>query len=399
MAPARPERRSPPSQKQAAVAEHRLVLIGGGHAHVQVIRALGERPEPGLAVTLVTDRLLTPYSGMLPGHIAGLYSHAEMHIDLERLANVSHVTLVRSSAQALDRIARTVTTEDGSVIPYNTLSLNVGITPDLSAIAGAEQHGIAVKPISDFLQQLESLLAAAARPDGPRRIVVVGGGAAGFELVLALRARLATFNDTVRPFWFGLAVGGGLVATLNGGMRERAHNALVRHGITVLDGFRAAEITADGIRSVDGRFVAADAVLVSTAARAPSWLAETGLPSDDGGFVQTTLAMACIDDPAVFAVGDCATVVDDPVPKAGVFAVRQGPSLTENIRRRVRGEPVLPHRTDKAYLTILMTGDGSAIAGRGDWFAVEGGWVWTWKDWIDRRFMRRFSEFRRQSDI
>jgi pyridine nucleotide-disulfide oxidoreductase family protein len=381
------------------MAEHRLVLIGGGHAHVQVIRALGERPESGLAVTLVTDRLLTPYSGMLPGHIAGLYSHAEMHIDLERLAKVSDVALVRSSAKAIDRAAQTVTTDDGSVILYHTLSLNVGITPDLSTITGAEQHGIAVKPISDFLERLEALLAAAARPDGPRRMVIVGGGAAGFELALALKARLATFNATARPFWIGLAVGGGLVATLNSGMRARARNALARHGIAVLDGFRVAEIRSDGIRAADGRFVAADAVLMSTAARAPSWLAETGLPSDNGGFVQTTLAMACIDDPAVFAVGDCATVVDDPVPKAGVFAVRQGPSLTRNIRRRVRGEPVLPHRPDKAYLTILMTGDGSAIAGRGDWFAVEGGWVWTWKDWIDRRFMRRFSEFRRQSDI
>lgn len=378
-----------------AMAEHRLVLIGGGHAHVQVIRALGERPEPGLAVTLVTDRLLTPYSGMLPGHVAGLYSHADMHIDLERLAKVSNVTLVRSSAKALDRVARTVTTDDGSVFPYETLSLNVGITPDLSAITGAERHGIAVKPISDFLERLDVLLAAAARPDGPRRIVLVGGGAAGFELALALKARLATHNDPARPFWIGLAVGGGLVATLNDGMKARARAALDRHGIAVLDGFRAAEIKADGIRAVDGRFISADAVLVSTAARAPSWLAATDLPTDKGGFVQTTQAMACIDDPAVFAVGDCATVIDDPVPKAGVFAVRQGPALTENIRRRMHGEPMMPHHPDKAYLTILMTGDGSAIAGRGKWFAVEGRWVWTWKDWIDRRFMRRFSDFRR----
>lgn len=376
------------------MAEHRLVLVGGGHAHVQVIRALAERPEPGLRITLVTDRLLTPYSGMLPGHVAGVYSHAEMHIDLGRLASVSGVTLVCSAARAVDRAAREVETTDAGRIPYDTLSLNVGVTPDLSGIAGAERDALAVKPIGAFLAKLSRLLDNAARPDGPRRIVVVGGGAAGFELALALKTRLAKIGNAGNPFWIALAVGSGIVATLNDGVRRRARAALLRHGVTVLDGFRAVEVTPDGVRAADGRFIAADIVLASTAARAPSWLAATGLPTDGGGFVKTTLTMACIDDPSVFAVGDCATVVDDPAPKAGVFAVRQGPALAENLRRRARGEPTIPHHRSKAYLAILMAGDGSAIAGRGDWFVVEGRWVWRWKDWIDRRFMRRFSEFR-----
>jgi pyridine nucleotide-disulfide oxidoreductase family protein len=377
------------------VADHQIVLVGGGHAHVQVIRALAERPEPGVKITLVTDRLLTPYSGMLPGHVAGYYSHAEMHIDLGRLARVSGVELVRSAATAIDRARRDVTTEDGSVHRYDTLSLNVGITPDLSGIAGAEQHGIAVKPISRFLDRFEALLAAAASADGPRRIVLVGGGAAGVELALAMKARLGGLEPHGRPFWIGLAAGSRLVTTLNDGARRRALAALRRHEIAVLDGFRVAEIDAGGIRARDGRFVAADAVLVSTAARAPSWLASTALPTDSGGFVQTTPTLACIDDPSIFAVGDCATVVGDPLPKAGVFAVRQGAALTRNLRLRARGESPVPDRSNPNFLAILMTADGSAIAGRGRWFAAEGGWVWRWKDWIDRRFMRRFSEFRR----
>lgn len=374
---------------------HRLVLVGGGHGHVQVIRALAQQPEPGMTITLVTDRLLTPYSGMLPGHVAGIYSHAEMHIDLGRLAEVCGVTLVGSAAAAIDGARRTVTTEDGASVPYDTLSLNVGITPDLSGIAGAEEHGIPVKPISSFIARLDALLEAAARADGPRRIVLVGGGAAGVELALALKARLTGLDPKGRPFWIGLAASSGLVATLNDGVRRRARAALARHGVTLLDDFRVVEINAQGLRAQDKRFVTADAVLVSTAARAPSWLATTGLPTDRHGFVQTTRCLTCIDDSAVFAVGDCATVAEDPTPKAGVFAVRQGAALTANLRRRARGEALAPHRPDRNYLTILMTGDGSAIAGRGGWFAVEGRWVWRWKDWIDRRFMRRFSEFRR----
>ncbi|OYX02572.1 MAG: hypothetical protein B7Z14_02930, partial [Bosea sp. 32-68-6] len=257
-----------------------------------------------------------------------------------------------------------------------TLSLNVGITPDLSGIAGAEQHGIPVKPISSFIARLDALLEAAARAGGPRRIVLVGGGAAGVELALALKARLTGLDPKGRPFWIGLAASNGLVATLNDGVRRRARAALARHGVTLLDDFRVVEINAQGLRAQDKRFVTADAVLVSTAARAPSWLATTGLPTDRHGFVQTTRSLTCIDDPAVFAVGDCATVAEDPTPKAGVFAVRQGAALTANLRHRARGEALAPHRPDRNYLTILMTGDGSAIAGRGGWFAVEGRWVW-----------------------
>jgi pyridine nucleotide-disulfide oxidoreductase family protein len=376
------------------MADHRLLLVGGGHAHVEVIRALAERPEPGLAVTLVTDRLLTPYSGMLPGHIAGFYSHADMHIDLGRLAAVSGVTVVPHAATAVSRAERRVTTRDGNTHLYDTLSLNVGVTPDLAGIVGADRYAVAVKPISTFLDRLDALLAAAAGADGPRRILVVGGGAAGFELSLALKTRLAGLDPAGRPFWIGLAVGSGLLETMNASVRRRARAALSRQGVTVLDDFRAVEIATDGVRSSDGRMVAADAVLISTAARAPAFLASLGLPTDAGGFVLTTRCLQSVGDPAIFAVGDCATLAEDPRPKAGVFAVRQGRALTGNLRRRVRGESLEPHVSDPDYLSILMTGERSAIAGRGGWFAVEGRWVWLWKDWIDRRFMRRFQDFR-----
>ncbi len=376
------------------MADHRLVLVGGGHAHVQVMRALAERPEPGLSMTLVTDRLLTPYSGMLPGHVAGVYSAAEMHIDLARLARVTGTTLVASAAVAIDRATRTVRLADGGEVPYDTLSLNIGITPDLSGIAGAERHGIAVKPISSFLERLDVLFAAARQPDGPRRIVVVGGGAAGVELALALRARLDLVDAAGRPFWIGLMASSGIVPTLNAGVQRLARAALERRNVTVFDGFRAAELSGDGVTAADGRFVGADAVLISTAARAPSWLAGTGLPVAAGGSVRTRTTLAAIDDDAVFAVGDCGVVDKDPRPQAGVFAVRQGPALAANIRRRLRGEPLEPHWPSRRFLAILATGDGRAIAGRGALLAVDGRWVWRWKDWIDRRFMRMFSDFR-----
>jgi pyridine nucleotide-disulfide oxidoreductase family protein len=375
--------------------DHRLVLVGGGHTHVQVMRALAERPEPGLSVTLVTDRAMTPYSGMLPGHVAGFYARDEMHIDLVRLARVTGTALVEAPAIGLDRKGKRLFARNAAPIPYDTLSLNVGITPDLSGIAGAERFGIAVKPIGGFLARLEGLLAQAGRPDGARRIVIVGGGPAGVELAFALRTRLADAPAEGRPFWIGIVSAEGVAPSLNAGVRRRIRAALVRRRIAVVEGFRAVEVNGEGVRAADGRFIAADAVLISTAARAPSWLSETDLPLAADGSVKTARTLAVIDDDSVFAVGDCAVVVDDPRAKAGVFAVRQGPPLTDNLRRRVAGQAPLPHAAQRAYLAILMTGDGSAIAGRGAWLAFEGRWVWRWKDWIDRRFMARFNAFRR----
>jgi pyridine nucleotide-disulfide oxidoreductase family protein len=377
-----------------ADAPHRLVLVGGGHTHVQVMRALGQRPEPGLAVTLVTDRALTPYSGMLPGHVAGFYDRDAMHIDLVRLAGVCRIDLVAASATGIDRAAKVLTLAGGRVLPYDTLSLNIGITPDLSEIAGAETHGLAVKPIAGFLDKLDALMAAAARPDGPRRIALVGGGAAGVELAFALRARLAAVDVAGRPFWVGIITGSGVVPSSNPGVRARVMAAFARHRIAVVTGFRVMEIDAEGVRATDGRFIAADAVLVSTAARGASWLAGTGLPLSADGSILTTPGFASIADPAVHAVGDCGSIEGAPRAKAGVFAVRQGVPLADNLRRHTRGEAPLPHHPQQDYLTILMTGDGSAIAGRGGWLAVEGRWVWRWKDWIDQRFMARFAEFR-----
>lgn len=377
-----------------ASPERRLVLVGGGHAHVFVLEAFAEAPEPGIRLVVVAKDRRTPYSGMLPGHVAGFYPRDAIEIDLEPLAAAAGAEFVEDEAVAFDVSARTVRLASGGSVAYDGLSIDIGITPDLSALAGAERHGIVVKPIGDFLAKWDRLKAEALAPGGPRRIAVVGGGAAGLCLVFAVAARLRREARArgLDPGAFSFAlVSAAPPKELNPGMLKRVAGALARHGIAVHRGRAATALDADGVRLEDGGFVPADRVLVSTQAKAPPPLGTLDLPKAEGGFVAIRPTLQSLGRNEVFAAGDCATMVDHPRPKAGVFAVRQGPVLARNLRRFLRGEPLEAHVPQSRTLVLLSTGDGRAIGGRGRWLAFEGRYAWWLKDWIDRRFIRRFS--------
>jgi selenide,water dikinase len=375
---------------------HDVVLIGGGHSHAQVIAAFGMRPEPGVRLTLVTDQLETPYSGMLPGLIAGRYARDEMHIDLARLARAAGVRLIHAAATGVDPSSRRVLFADRPPLRFDTLSINVGIAPDVSGIEGAEQFAICVKPISRFTARLDAFFAAARRPDGPRRVAVVGGGAAGVELAFALQARLrreaAGAGLSPGDFKVTLASGGAIAPALSAGVRRRINRRLARAGIAVATGARIARIEPSAIIDHEGRRIDADVAIVSTAARAPSWLAAAGLPQAKDGSLLTEATLQVVGETAIFATGDCAVIASDPRPKAGVFAVRQGPTLAANLRARARGEPLRRYRPQRAFLTLIETADGSAIAGRGRFLSAEGPLILKWKERIDRRFMQMFDE-------
>ena len=372
-----------------------IVLVGGGHAHVQVMTAFARAPTLGLRLTLVSDRAATPYSGMLPGHIAGLYARDDIHIDLVRLARATDVRLILTPAAGLDRAARTVLFADRPPLPYDLVSFDVGVTPDLTTIAGAAEHGLAVKPIAGLLDRLEALLAAVRAPDGPRRLTVVGAGAAGVELAIALRLRLDREANRAGRDPADVAVAlvgaGELAPALNAGARRRVAAALRRAGVAFHADFRVMAVEPGAVIAADGRRLPGDAALFATAARAPGWLAATGLPCAPDGSLFTDASLRVMGESAVFAVGDCALNVDAPRPKAGVFAVRQGPVLAENLRRAALGGPLRPWRAQKNFLTLLLSGDRTAIAARGGRFSAEGALVWRWKDHIDRAFMTRFA--------
>ena len=368
--------------------ERKIVLIGGGHAHVHVLAAFGIWREPNIHVTVVARDRLTPYSGMLPGVMAGHYTPDEAHIDLARLAAASGATLIEAEACGLDREARLVKLRDGRLIPYDFASIDVGITPDLQTIDGAAKHAIAVKPIGGFLAKFDTLRAQAAQPGGPRRMAIVGGGAAGIELILSLRERL--IRDVAgAPFSFVLATSGDLLPTHNLRVRKAMRRILGEKAISLREHFHVARIGDEFIESREGERLSVDCVFISTPAKSPEWLASTGLDVNAGGFLSVCPTLQCTNDSRVFAAGDCANMVDTPREKAGVYAVRAGPPLARNLRRVALGQMPAAWRPQTAHLSLISTGDRFAVASRG-WFKAEGAWLWTLKSWIDRRWMAQY---------
>jgi selenide,water dikinase len=371
-----------------------IVLLGGGHAHVHVLKAFAMKPEPGVRVTLVTRDLETPYSGMLPGVIAGLYAERDAHIDLLRLSAVTGTRLIHAEAIGIDRGQKRVLLAGRPPIAYDMLSIDVGITPALAHIAGAAEHGIAVKPIGSFLGKFEALRARCRMPDGPRRIAVIGGGAGGVELILSVRSHLladARAKGGETAFSFALVTDGEILATHDPKVRNSFRRALAERRIELHERQPAQAVTPAAIALKDGQAVKADAVLVTTGAAAPPWFRGSGLALDPDGFLAVGPSLQTLNDPAVFAAGDCATLVETPREKAGVFAVRAGPPLARNLRRLVRKEPLKPWRPQRRHLALISTGERYAVASRGA-FKTEGTWVWRWKDWIDRRWMRMYQD-------
>jgi selenide,water dikinase len=372
-----------------------IVLIGGGHSHVHVLKAFGTQPEPGVRITLITRDLATPYSGMLPGVIAGLYTRDEAHIDLLRLTRAMGARLIHAEAVGLDRDKKQVLLAGAPPVPYDIVAIDVGITPDLSAIEGATGQAVAVKPIGDFLSKFDDLRRRCREPGGPRRIAIVGGGAGGVELLLSVRTRLradaAEDGGDPEQFSFALVSDGEILVTHNARVRRAFRRIFGARGIALHEHKHARAIASDRIEFDDGTSLAADAVLVSTAAAPPRWFAATGLARDGGGFLAAGPTLQVLNDPDVFASGDCAGLVETPREKAGVIAVRAGPPLAANLRRHARGEPTRRWYPQRRYLALISTGERYAVASRG-WFKTEGAWVWALKDWIDRRWMRMYQD-------
>ena len=364
------------------MAERHLLLAGGGHAHVEVLRRLAQRPIEGWRVTLITRERHSPYSGMLPGVAAGLYRPEQALIDTRALAARTHAELVLDSVEALEPDARLLHRVNGAPIAYDLLSVDTGATPDISGVPGAARHALPLKPIDALLPRLADL---AERARAGQVVAIVGGGAAGTEMALALHARLGPCGVRV------VLVAGeaGLLPGLPEALRRCAAAELATRGITLHEGEDVTEVTREGLRFRGAPPLPADTVLWATGAASAEWLARSGLERDRRGFLQVEPTLQALGQKEVFAAGDVASLLPEPLPKAGVFAVRQGPVLARNLRAAAEGRALERFRPQRDWLVLLSLGDGHALGTRNG-LVFGGAWVWWWKDWIDRRFVARY---------
>ncbi|TMA23853.1 MAG: hypothetical protein E6J87_24735, partial [Deltaproteobacteria bacterium] len=297
-----------------------LVLVGGGHTHIQVLRRFGMAPVPGVRVTLVVDRPEAVYSGMVPGFVAGDYAAHELAIDVVPLARRARARVVIARAVWVDPAAHRIGLEGRPPLAYDVASLDVGATARGLDLPGVREHALATRPIARLVAELDARIAAL--PPQPRARLRAGGRTPTAHLV----------SESALLEGYGARI------------KRLARAGLAARGIHVHTGVAVESVRADGF-DLAGEPLAADLVVWATGAAPLPFPSGPGLPLDDEGFVRVepTLAAAnCLD---LFAVGDCASLPFAPwVRKAGVYAVREGPPLDANLRAHLRGAPLRAYR-------------------------------------------------------
>ena len=373
-----------------------LVLVGAGHAHVAVLRRFGMRKLDGVRLTLITREVDTPYSGMLPGFVAGRYTFDQAHIDTGPLARFAGARLYQDEAIGLDLAARTVLCAGRPPVPYDLLSLDIGSRPNTGGVPGAAEHAIPVKPIDGFLARFEALRLRVIE-GRTQHVLLVGGGAGGVELLLSLERRLRQ-DAPARPLRFSLVTGSAdILPAFPPAFGTRFRAILNERGIKVHAGARVTAVEPGRVK-IDGcDHLDCDEVLWTTEAAPASWLAETGLALDDRGFMRVDATLRAAGREDVFAAGDMVAFDPAPIARSGIYAVRAGPVLAANLRAALTGARATAYRPQRNALYIVSTGEPYAVMTRNGLMA-EGAWVWRLKDWIDRRFMQRLNQLPDMAD-
>jgi pyridine nucleotide-disulfide oxidoreductase family protein len=372
------------------LAETRVLLVGAGHVHLEILRRLALEPRPGLEATIVSLEERHFYSGMTPGYLAGQYTAADITSDVPAIARRAGARCVIGCATRLDPATRQVVLQDGRTLPYDLVSFNIG-----SRLAGSDgpaaAHAERIKPlhrVSRLKERLDGL--AAGDRTRPARIVVIGAGAGGVEVAFAAaatldrngRAREITIVDRGRRILNGYGEP----------FQRLAERALRARGIGLRLGVGVTAVDADQVVLEGEDRLSSDLTVWLTGPQGAPVLAASGLPTEPRGFLWIEDTLRSVADPRVFAVGDCGTFTQFPATaKSGVYAVREAPILWHNLLATARGRPLLGFRPQRSFLSILNTADGRALLrykGLRSWSR----WAWWLKDRIDRGFMRRYQQ-------
>ncbi len=363
-----------------------LILAGGGHAHLEVLRQLIKTPFKGVNTTLVSMSRFHHYSGMVPGFLAGTYREANIAFDLEAICSRAGVTFLVDRVTQLSPEHRQIHTLSEKRLAYDLISFNLG-----SGAAGSSRPEVAsaqlVKPISRAIGLRERLMHEAETNPG-LRISVVGAGAAGFEIACA--ARSLALSQERQPRISLVDSAPQILGGYSQAFQARGAGILQSFGIEVRLGQQIAAVERNRIVTQEGRDYPSDVTIWMTGAAAPPLLSESGLAVDKRGFLLVDDNLRSISNPQILGVGDCATLLNYPqTPKAGVYSVRQAPILWQTIRSSYLGGEAPRYVPQSSFMSILNLCDGRSLI-RYKGLISASRWAWLLKDWIDRRFMRKY---------
>lgn len=368
-----------------------LILVGGGHSHAIALRLWGINPLPGVRLTLISDVVYTPYSGMLPGYVAGFYSYEETHINLRHLAAFAGVDFLLDKVIGLNLDQKTIIFGDRPPIQFDYLSLDIGSTPSISNIPGVKSYAIPAKPVPKFLSAWQKILnETLVNPAKKQNLIIVGGGAGGTELAFNIHYALNQKLISSDLLSLHLVHRGKVLVSGNNNpwVSKKVQQLLSQRGIQIHLKQEVTEVSATGLHCQSGLTLTGTVIWVTQASPTP-WLKQSGIETDQNGFVVIDKTLRSPSHPFVFATGDIASIRNHPRPKAGVFAVRQGKPLFQNWQRTFTGQALVKHQPQKNYLALIGTGDKQAIATRGK-LGWRSSWLWSLKDHIDRKFMEQF---------
>lgn len=358
-----------------------LVLIGGGHTHALVLRSWAMKPLPGVRLTVINPGPTAPYSGMLPGFVAGHYTRAELDIDLVQLARFAGARIILGAVSDIDVHAKLITVPGRPPIAYDVAAVDVGITSTMPSLPGFADHAVPAKPLGTFASRWDAFRASAKDP----HIAIIGGGVAGAELAMAMSHALR--KDGSQNAVVQLVDRGTVLKDLGDVARTKMRDALQTQGVELVENADVTAVTAEGLTLADGTTIRADFTTGAAGAKPHGWVGTLDLDLHEG-FITVSKTLQSR-DPDVFAVGDCAHLAFDPRPKAGVYAVREAPVLLENLKARLSGGTLQAYKPQKDYLKLISLGGKTALAERFG-TARQGPLLWKLKNHIDRKFMNQF---------
>ena len=384
---------------QQKLGRNTVVLLGVGHTNAHIVRMWKMKRPKNAQLICVSNFPNVTYSGMLPGVIAGQYPRSAMEIDLIRLAQSAGARVVIGEVNGLNTDSKQLLFADRPALSYDCLSIGVGSRPSFQGVEVSDGSPIvAVKPMQTFLKRLSERFSVVDKTEP--RIVIVGGGLGSIEIAFCLYERFFgkpkhdddDLPQGIKP-QISLVTGSNEIgAGLLDSTIARAKAEFGERGIELFTSSRIAKVQSDGLVRADGQPIPADVVIWATSAVAGPLLGKLGQETDERGFLLTKSNLELTQASGVFAVGDSGTIVGANLPKAGVYAVRQGPILYKNILRKLVNQPLEDYVPQTGFLKLMNFGNDQAVAeykGR----SIAGRWAWKLKDRIDVKFMRMYQKY------